>query len=92
VNAVVHGNCYSKYQKVRLSIAKQEDRLTVTVTDEGRGFDIDSVPDPLAQGNLLNQSGRGLFLMKAFMDEFEVRKLDPRGTEFRLVKYLSHRS
>lgn len=89
VNAVVHGNCYNEHKKVRLSVSKQPDRLVIAVADEGKGFDIDSLPDPLAQENLLNQSGRGIFLMKTFMDEFEIRRIEPHGTEFRLVKYLN---
>jgi serine/threonine-protein kinase RsbW len=92
VNAVVHGNCYSRYKKVRLMVSKQPDRLTVTVADEGKGFDPQLLPDPLAQENLLNQSGRGIFLIKAFMDEFEIRKREPAGTEFKLVKYLNQKS
>ena len=92
VNAVVHGNCYNQHKKIRLSVSKAPDRLTVTVADEGKGFDINSLPDPLAKENLLNQSGRGIFLMKAFMDEFQVRALEPTGTEFRLVKYLDQES
>ncbi len=92
VNAVVHGNCYSEHKKVRLSVSRDENRLTVTVSDEGKGFDIESVPDPLAQENLLNQSGRGIFLMKAFMDEFTARRIEPTGTEFKLVKYLNQQS
>ena len=92
VNAVVHGNCYNEHKKVRLSVAKETDRLAISVTDEGKGLELESVPDPLAQENLMNQSGRGIFLMKAFMDEFEARKLDPRGTEFKLVKYLDPKS
>ncbi len=92
VNAVVHGNRYSERKKVRLSVIKGSDRLTVLVADEGQGFDLDSIPDPLAQENLLNQSGRGIFLMKTFMDEFEVRPVEPTGTEFMLVKYLNRKS
>ena len=88
VNAVVHGNRYNRNKKVRVSVTREPGRLTITVADEGKGFDIDAIPDPLARENLLNQSGRGLFLMKAFMDEFEVRRLRPTGTEFRLVRYL----
>lgn len=91
VNAVVHGNCYNEHKKVHLAVTRAPDRLTITVTDEGKGFDAASVPDPLADENLLSQSGRGLFLMKAFMDEFEVRKAEPAGTEFRLVKYLNRK-
>lgn len=92
VNAVVHGNCYSDHKKVHLAVSTDADRLTIVVRDEGRGFDMDSVPDPLAQENLLNQSGRGILLMKAFMDEFESRRLEPAGTEFKLVKYLTEKA
>lgn len=91
VNAVVHGNCYSRYKKVRLTVSKQPDRLTVTVADEGKGFDPSSLPDPLARENLLSQSGRGILLIKAFMDEFEIRRREPTGTEFKLVKYLNQK-
>ena len=89
VNAVVHGNCYSENKKVRLVFWKEPDRLTVTVADQGKGFDIDSLPDPLAEDHLMNQSGRGILLIRSFMDEFETRRLKPSGTEFRLVKYLN---
>lgn len=92
VNAVVHGNRYSERKKVRLSVIKGSDRLTILVADEGQGFDVESIPDPLAQENLLNQSGRGIFLMKTFMDEFDVRRVEPTGTEFMLVKYLNRKA
>lgn len=89
VNAVVHGNRYSAHKKVHLSAAMEQDRLLITVADEGSGFDPDSLPDPLAEENLLHQSGRGLLLVRAFMDEFQVRKLNPTGAEVRLVKHLT---
>ena len=88
VNAVVHGNCYNENKKVRLTVAKAGNRLTVTVSDEGKGFDVGTLPDPLAEENLLNQSGRGILLIRSFMDEFDVRPIEPNGTQFRLVKYL----
>ena len=89
VNAVVHGNRYSARKKVHLSISKSRDRLSVVIGDEGEGFDYDSVPDPLSEENLLRQSGRGLLLMQAFVDELEVRQRKPSGTEVRMVKYLA---
>ena len=45
------------------------------------------LPDPLAEENLLRQSGRGVLMMQAFMDEFQVTKREPSGTEIRMVKY-----
>ena len=88
VNAVVHGNRYNARKKVRLSVANQKEHLTVTVADEGEGFDLSALPDPLAETNLLQQSGRGIFLIRHFVDEFEVRRLAPAGTEVKLVKYV----
>ncbi len=88
VNAVVHGNQYSAHKKVHVSVSKGADRLTVTIADQGKGFDLEKVPDPLAENNLLRFSGRGMFLIRAFMDELQVRRLSPLGTEVTLVKYL----
>lgn len=88
VNAVVHGNRYNRRKKVHLAVLSGKDRLTVTIGDEGDGFDLSRLPDPLAEHNLLQQSGRGIFLIRAFVDEFDVRRLTPSGTEVKLVKYL----
>jgi len=88
VNAVVHGNRYNHRKKVHLAVLKSNDRITIVVGDEGDGFDLTKLPDPLAEENLLNQSGRGLLLIRAFMDDLEVRPRQPSGTEVRMVKYL----
>src|SRR5579864_7039682 len=92
VNAVVHGNRYNARKKVHLSVTGEPDRLTVVIADEGEGFEMTSVPDPLAEENLLRQSGRGLLLIQAFVDEFQVRRGQPGGTEVRMVKYLAKAS
>ena len=88
VNAVVHGNRYSDRKKVRFSVAHSPSELRVTIADEGEGFDFDCLPDPLAPENLMATSGRGIFLIRSFMDEFQLKHLDPGGTEVTLVKYL----
>ncbi|MBV8552663.1 MAG: ATP-binding protein [Acidobacteriaceae bacterium] len=87
VNAVVHGNRYSRNKKVHLEIERSADSLTVTIGDEGEGFDISSIPDPLSPDNLLKQSGRGLLLVRAFMDDFDLHPRPGGGTEVRLVKH-----
>jgi serine/threonine-protein kinase RsbW len=87
VNAVVHGNRYNENKKVRFSCVKNSERLTVRVADEGEGFDPAQLPDPLAPENLLRSSGRGIFLIRSFMDELEVKRLEPAGTELVLIKY-----
>jgi serine/threonine-protein kinase RsbW len=91
VNAVVHGNRYSKNKKVHLDIEQSNDSLTIVIGDEGAGFDLQSLPDPLAPENLLRQSGRGLLLIRAFMDEFDLHPRSGGGTEVRLVKHLPKR-
>ncbi len=91
VNAVVHGNQYSAHKKVRVSVSVGRNQLTVTIVDQGKGFDLSSLPDPLAEDNLLRNSGRGMFLIRAFMDDIQVRRLTPAGTEVTLVKYLGQK-
>jgi serine/threonine-protein kinase RsbW len=85
INAVLHGNAYDTNKRVNLTLEHKGQELIVTVTDEGTGFVPEEVPDPLAPENLLKGSGRGIFLMRAFMDEVRFRKLNP-GTEIILIK------
>jgi len=88
VNAVVHGNRYNANKKVRFSVSTDAERLVVQVGDEGEGFDFNSIPDPLAPENLMRTSGRGIFLIRSFMDDFQMRHLETGGTEVTLVKNL----
>jgi serine/threonine-protein kinase RsbW len=98
VNAVVHGNRYNRNKRVHVIVAVERSappggndpngRFTIRITDEGEGFEVHEVPDPLHGTNLLRHSGRGLFLMGAFMDDVQVRKLSPAGTEVTLVKII----
>jgi serine/threonine-protein kinase RsbW len=88
VNAVVHGNRYNAHKRVYVRVSNGPGRLEIKIADQGEGFELEAVPDPLSENNLLRNSGRGIFLMKAFMDEVEVKRGDPVGTEVTLVKYL----
>ena len=88
VNAVVHGNRYCAHKKVRFSVAANGERFIVQIADAGEGFDFASIPDPLAEENLLRTSGRGIFLIRSFMDDFQMRHLESGGTEVTLVKNL----
>ncbi|HTA41584.1 MAG TPA: ATP-binding protein [Bryobacteraceae bacterium] len=95
VNAVVHGNRYNRNKKVHVRVSvdgpAQGARLTIRITDQGEGFEMHQVPDPLHDTNLLRHSGRGLFLMGAFMDDMKVRKAEEGGTEVTLVKSIGAR-
>jgi len=87
INAVLHGNAYDTNKRVNLTLEHKGQELIVTITYEGTGFVPEEVPDPLAPENLLKGSGRGIFLMRAFMDEVRFRKMNP-GTEIILIKRL----
>lgn len=89
VNAVHHGNKYDPQKRAGLRLEIQGRELVATITDQGPGFELSSVPSPVTEENLLKQSGRGIFLIRNFMDEIHVRRLSPRGTEVRLIKYPS---
>lgn len=87
VNAVVHGNAYDPKKKVTLSYENTGSSLVVSVTDQGKGLREEDLPDPLAPENLLKPSGRGIFLIRSFMDEVRFRQLHP-GTEITLIKHV----
>ena len=88
-NAVVHGNRYDPRKKVFVFVSRTPFRLEIVICDQGPGFDLNSVSDPLDPDALLRPSGRGLFLAQAFMDELHVRQGDLCGATVVLVKYLS---
>ena len=87
VNAVVHGNGNDASKQITATLENTGSSLVFTVSDQGKGLDPDSLPDPLAPENLLRGSGRGIFLIRSFMDEVHFRQLDP-GTELTLIKHL----
>ncbi len=88
VNAVLHGNEYDPGKKIAASIENNGSALIITIADQGKGFDPDSLPDPLAPENILRGTGRGIFLIRSFMDEVHFRQLNP-GTELTMVKHLA---
>jgi serine/threonine-protein kinase RsbW len=88
INAHNYGNQGEKEKKIRLIIELDAEKLTLRVQDQGEGFDPASVPDPCQEENLLRTSGRGLFLMKAFMDEMELQRTPQGGTDLVMSKRL----
>jgi serine/threonine-protein kinase RsbW len=87
VNAVLHGNAYAPDKKVILAFERTADGLVITIRDQGKGIDLGVIPNPLAPENLLKTSGRGIFLMRSFMDEVEIRP-SQTGTEVKLIKHV----
>ena len=86
VNAVMHGNGYDRGKKVTIEFSISANDLVVSIRDQGAGFDTSGIADPLAPENLLRQSGRGIFLARAFMDEVDVQP-SSSGTSVRLTKH-----
>jgi len=89
INALKHGNRGDESKHVLINFALQPDRLVVQVGDEGGGFDLKEVPDPLANENLLRSSGRGLFLVRCFMDELRVEPGEAGGARVTMAKKYS---
>ncbi|HWQ02859.1 MAG TPA: ATP-binding protein [Candidatus Nitrosotenuis sp.] len=83
-NAILHGNEKDSQKKVELDCLKHADgSVTLVVRDEGQGFDPASVPDPTLPENIYSASGRGIYLIRSFMDEVRFRR---GGSEIRMKK------
>ena len=93
VNAIKHGNQGDESKRVVVEFttvpSRDPEELEIRVEDEGEGFDPEEVADPLAPENILKSSGRGIFLIRSFMDEVEVRRKTTRGMQIRMVKKVS---
>jgi|SRR3954471_8856300 serine/threonine-protein kinase RsbW len=90
INAIKHGNCSDVRKRVHVEFTSLHDTggpgLAVRVRDEGCGFDPSKLADPLASENLLKANGRGIFLMRSFMDEMTFQRAEEGGMEVRMVK------
>jgi serine/threonine-protein kinase RsbW len=84
-NAMLYGNGEDPGKRVRVDVTVSSCRVSARVTDEGEGFDPESVADPTTPENLLRTGGRGLFLMRALMDEV---RYNERGNSVTLVMML----
>ena len=86
-NAIQHGNGEDSSKPVEVLFRKEGSALVILVRDKGKGFDLGKLGDPLAQENLFAESGRGVYILRSFMDEVDFH-FDTGGTECRLVKFL----
>lgn len=90
INAIKHGNRHDSSKRVFVDFeTAQQDgapELHIRVRDQGEGFDPGEVADPLAPENLLKSSGRGIFLIRSFMDDVQLRRAPQGGMEIRMVK------
>jgi len=88
INAFHYGNQERPDKKIYLAVDLTAEKMIIHVLDEGTGFNLSDIADPLAEENLLSTSGRGIFLMRAFMDEFDVLSGKTGGAEIVMSKKL----
>jgi len=94
INAIKHGNANDEQKRVHVEFTPLEDHspgLAIRIRDEGPGFDPAALADCLAPENLLKSSGRGIFLMRSFMDELVLQRAPEGGMEVRMVKRVQPR-
>ncbi len=84
INAIVHGNRESNVKKVYTEIAYDDRSLFVNINDEGDGFDINRLPDPTSNENLMKEHGRGIYIIRSLVDDFRCSSSE-NGTEFILT-------
>jgi len=84
LNALKHGNKMDYDKKVKIDYLVSPEKVEIFVEDEGEGFDPNSVPDPRCGENLFRTSGRGLFLMRSYMDVVEYNE---QGNCVHMVRY-----
>jgi serine/threonine-protein kinase RsbW len=90
VNAIKHGNQNDESKRVVVEFSPvpphDPEELVIRVEDEGEGFDPEELPDPLAPENILRSSGRGIFLIRSFMDDVTLQRAPEGGMEIRMIK------
>lgn len=65
LNSIVHGNKSDRRKKVELDVDCKTNLISVKITDEGEGFDYETLPDPTQEENILKESGRGIHIIKS---------------------------
>jgi len=86
INAIQHGNKADPTKNATLKISSNGDSIEIIVEDQGRGFTLDTVADPTDTQNLLKPSGRGLLIIRSFMDEVDLSQREGGGCRLRMVK------
>ena len=86
INAIKHGNRNDPSKHVFVDFEAHTRELTICVRDQGDGFDPEEVADPLAPENLFKASGRGIFLIRNFMDDVHLERSADGGMAIRMTK------
>ncbi|HEY2382668.1 MAG TPA: ATP-binding protein [Terriglobia bacterium] len=88
INAIQHGNKADPAKQATLKISSNGDSIEIIVEDQGGGFKMDKVADPTDTANLLKPSGRGILIIRSFMDEVDLSQREGGGCRLRMVKKL----
>ncbi len=86
INAIQHGNKADPAKEATLKISSTGESIEIIVEDEGCGFKLDKVADPTDTANLLKPSGRGILIIRSFMDEVDLTQREGGGCRLRMVK------
>jgi serine/threonine-protein kinase RsbW len=86
INAIQHGNKADPAKEATLKISSNGDSIEIIVEDQGRGFKLDNIADPTDTANLLKPSGRGILIIRSFMDEVDLSQREGGGCRLRMVK------
>ena len=89
INAIQHGNQSDPAKEATLKISSIGDAIEIIVEDQGCGFKLDTIADPTDTANLLKPSGRGILIIRSFMDEVDLSEREGGGCRLRMVKKLS---
>lgn len=93
INAILHGNKNDPTRRVEIRLDEpRAGGIRIRIRDQGDGFDPEGTPDPTAAGRVLETSGRGMLMIRAFVDDVEYRYRKGRGMEVTLVKHISQES
>ncbi|MBT8379718.1 MAG: ATP-binding protein [Ignavibacteria bacterium] len=79
-NAIIHANKSNQSKLVKVDVKVENSKLIIKVIDEGKGFNPSEIPDPTQPENILKDSGRGMYLMKVYMDDLKYN-VTSEGTE-----------
>ena len=85
-NAVKHGNKFDESKEVKLTFSNSSEIFEMTVRDFGPGFNVEEIPDPTDQENLLKSNGRGILFMNSFMDTVEWENASDGGLVVKMTK------
>ena len=83
INAIRHGNQYDRGKQIKVGYRIDDEQVVIAVADQGAGFNPDMLADPTTETNRWKQGGRGIFLIRAYMDEVSFNE---RGNQIWLIK------